>query len=1036
MTRRLTIVITLVLAVGIAAAAESSRAIAAEEPAPTPLQQVQDLLANGDYEEAEAGAHERLAVLESNGDANSVEAAELLDVLLESRWRTGLVDEETRGYGLRALEIKEDLLGPRDAGVGKTLHHLAIVAFFNGEYAEAQPLWEQAIEIRQEALGAEHADVAESMNGLANLLQTIGDYATARELYRGAVAIREKVYGPEHPRVAQSLNNFAVLLTETGAYAEALPLGERALAIKRKAVGDEHPQVAVSLVNLADTLEFMGEPERSKALLDQALAIWEKVAGPDDPQVAATLNNLAEQLRRQGLYAEAEPLYRRALTIWESAYGSEHPRIALVLNNLAEVEQATGDLAGALALQERSLAIREAALGPDHPVVANTTQNLAALRMRMGDLDTARALYQRSVAIRRAALGPDHPWVAESLAGLARLEATADHDGAALDAALEAERIGRDHLRLTGRSLAEEQALRYAAVRNTSLDLALTLAARSEDPVARRRVLDSLVRSRAVVLDEMAARHRSVSRATDPAIEGLVAQLAAARARLANLTVRGLGRLEPEVYRELLDRAREDKLAAERALAAASVEYASEQRRSRLGLDDVTQQLPAGSALIALALYDRGTPPESRPSYIAFVLQAGKASPQVVRLGSAEAMDGFVTEWKLEASQGTMSIRRTQAEAETAYRQAGSALRKALWDPLQEPLGDADRVFVVPDGTLNLVSLASLPLEGHEYLIERGPTLHYLSAERDLVPGEQSTGSGTGLLALGAPNYDDTATFSALAPAVDQDESAGGSDGTQADDATLTRSAQCGSFASLRFDPLPAAGREAREIVEIWRSAGEFGAADGAELTYLQGREATEEAFKREAPGRRSLHLATHGFFLGGECSARASGSRGFKVVEEPKAEPGLAGQVSPLLLAGLALAGANHRESAIGSEEDGILTAEEIAGLDLTRVEWAVLSACDTGVGEIRAGEGVFGLRRAMQVAGVRTLIMSLWPVDDEATRSWMQALYEGRLKDGLDSAEAVRHAGLVVLREKREAEGSSHPFYWAAFVAAGDWR
>ena len=135
-------------------------------------------------------------------------------------------------------------------------------------------------------------------------------------------------------------------------------------------------------------------------------------------------------------------------------------------------------------------------------------------------------------------------------------------------------------------------------------------------------------------------------------------------------------------------------------------------------------------------------------------------------------------------------------------------------------------------------------------------------------------------------------------------------------------------------------------------------------------------------------------------------------------------------------LAGANHRSAAGEGEDDGILTAEEIGSLDLSGVEWAVLSACDTGVGEIRAGEGVFGLRRAFQVAGTRTLIMSLWSVDDESTRSWMKALYEGRLKSHLDTAEAVHQATLTVLKQRRDAGLSTNPFYWAAFVAAGDWR
>jgi CHAT domain-containing protein len=181
------------------------------------------------------------------------------------------------------------------------------------------------------------------------------------------------------------------------------------------------------------------------------------------------------------------------------------------------------------------------------------------------------------------------------------------------------------------------------------------------------------------------------------------------------------------------------------------------------------------------------------------------------------------------------------------------------------------------------------------------------------------------------------------------------------------------------------------------------------------------------------LHLATHGFFLNGDCAPAPTGTRG--VGGLTSAWPRRTAE-NPLLLSGLALAGANRRASAAPDEDDGILTAEEVASLDLSGVEWAVLSACDTGVGEIRAGEGVFGLRRAFQVAGARTVVMSLWSVDDQATRAWMRALYQGRFQRKLSTADAVHEASFSMLRDRRAKGLSTHPFYWAAFVAAGDWR
>lgn len=190
---------------------------------------------------------------------------------------------------------------------------------------------------------------------------------------------------------------------------------------------------------------------------------------------------------------------------------------------------------------------------------------------------------------------------------------------------------------------------------------------------------------------------------------------------------------------------------------------------------------------------------------------------------------------------------------------------------------------------------------------------------------------------------------------------------------------------------------------------------------------------KREAPGHRVLHVATHGFFLNGACSPAPGSTRGVGGLAKAA---GTGAVDNPLLLSGLALAGANQRALVGPDEDDGILTAEEVASLNLEGVEWAVLSACDTGVGEIKTGEGVFGLRRAFQVAGARTVVMSLWSVDDQATRAWMRALYKGRFQKKLSTADAVHAASLAVLRDRRAKGQSTLPSYWAAFVAAGDWR
>ena len=229
-------------------------------------------------------------------------------------------------------------------------------------------------------------------------------------------------------------------------------------------------------------------------------------------------------------------------------------------------------------------------------------------------------------------------------------------------------------------------------------------------------------------------------------------------------------------------------------------------------------------------------------------------------------------------------------------------------------------------------------------------------------------------------------------------------------------------------------------MASLWRQTVDQ-TATAASDRLLSGGEATETAVKTLGPGRRIIHLATHAFVINDECDTSGVGLRsvgGLVAVGRPATTrgPKRAAIENPLLLSGLALAGANKRSTAQGEDDDGILTAEEVAALNLEGVEWAVLSACDTGLGEIRAGEGVFGLRRAFQVAGVRTVVMSLWGVEDQATRIWMEGLYRARLIDGLGTAESVREASLNFIRDRRAKGLSTHPFYWAGFVAAGDWR
>jgi CHAT domain-containing protein len=319
-------------------------------------------------------------------------------------------------------------------------------------------------------------------------------------------------------------------------------------------------------------------------------------------------------------------------------------------------------------------------------------------------------------------------------------------------------------------------------------------------------------------------------------------------------------------------------------------------------------------------------------------------------------------------------------------------------------------VHLVAEGPLTQLPWGALPDGRARYLVESGPTIHVLAAERDLLAGSADPGAAT-LLALGDVAFDRAAVR----------------EGAPKTAGVSTRSVlrACGSDRPLAFPPLPGTGREIDEIARVH---------SGDEML-LRGAEATEAAFKAAAPGRGLLHLATHAVLLDDDCALNPPGMRGvggLASVPNVKAEPA----PSPWLgrRAVLALSGADRAGEFDGDENEGLLTAEEVATLDLRGVDWVVLSACESGVAETWAREGRLGMTRAFHQAGAHAVIASLWPIDDDATVALMARLYAARAAGVTSAGEAMRRASCDVITARRAAGLDTHPFAWAAFTPSGD--
>lgn len=961
-----------------------SRSLGTEHPvvATTLCELARDVSKTGKRQEASELLERALAIRRSEYGEQSPPVAEVLQLLVSD----GPYDEPRRlSYAARALEIREACQGPEHPDTARALILLGAMKTVEGQHGEAQRLKTNGLAIIERTYGSQDLRVRRALMNLGWGLHVSGDIAGARPLYARALEITESVLGPDHYLVADTLNNLGVAQWQTGQFRRAAETFERALAAYRARLGEQHFTVARTLNNLAGLYEDTGELERARHTLEQALSIKENKGV--DWDYALSLSNLGRITMKLQDHATAKRQIERALEIQIEELGSEHSDVGMTRRYLGTLLLETGDLEGAVSNLEDAVRILRKTVGD--------SWTLSAAEMFLAD-----AYRQQGELI------------------------------AALDAALHADEVARGNYRNTIVTFSETEALALASLQGKPQALALTLLEDREQlgPDAAARVFDSLVRSRALVLDEMASRHRHYLGQMTPELDNLIGEHKEATAELSRLAVQRYSADPPENLEEQLQQVRSVAEHAERRLAERSRGFRDRLQRWSFGLKEVAAALPERAVLVSYARYEG----PHGPRYLAFVLHAGQAAPLVVPLGDAGSIDERVGRWLKQVSTAPPTPRAAAAAAEAECREAGAALARAVWEPVARQAPDAGLMLVVPAGSLQRVNFAALPAsEGTGYLLQRGALIHYLSTERDVAgfAERRRGGADGGALVLGGPDYDRSPTPLAKGQGPPEGPLVAESFGQLAAPVRNAR-ASCAELSGRRFGRLPGTWAEAREIAALFEGSGAAPGAGGAVL--LLGNDATEAAFKAQARGQRIVHLATHAFFADNCSSLLSDPGHTPQESHGPDVE-----NENPLLHSGLALAGANRRQEVDprALAEDGMLTAQEVAMLDLAETEWVVLSACESGGGELHAAEGILGLRHAFMIAGARTLIMSLWEVRDQPTRRWMQALYKSRL-EGLSTAAAVRHAAGTVLNERRERALDTHPYHWAPFIAVGDWR
>ena len=839
-----------------------------------------------------------------------------------------------------------------------------------GEYEKAAALAEQALSTRQSQAPAA-AEMIPSLNNLARALIGKGSYKEAEAQLRRALTIVGTVDKTNDPLIAEVLDQLASLYLFKGDFSAAAPLYQQSLAITEKALPADDIKHANALNNLAALSLEQGETAKAESLLNRAREIAEKKVKTNRRDAVSILNNLPTLHLAKGDYLRAETLYQKALETHEGWRGK--------VNKLM-------DLARPVVNSSGSMTMDEGEWQNNNPHITDTLNKLALIRVRQRRFDEANELLQRARRIQEYRLGVNHPSLAETFDNLALL-ARFDHRTAdALSWQRRSNEIRETNLRHNLIVGSERQKLYNLAQLSGRLDFTLSLHLNdaASDPSACAVAMTALLRHKGRGLDAQTDSIAELRRSVKEQDQALLDNLLEARTRLANLIIAGeAGPRSNEAQTKQLEKEIE-KLEEEIGQHSSGFRALTQ----AITPESVQRYIPANAALIEYALYtpvDEFNQPKSAPRYAAYLLTA-HGPPQGIDLGEADKIDGLIDR-----------LRKALSDPKSAdYKVLARAPDERIMQPARRLAGPSQSLLIAPQGKLNLLPFSALVDENQVFLVNRY-SFTYLTSGRDLLRLQNRTPSRQNPLIVADPDF-----------------------GERAASGSRLAAPNASPFAQTYFSPLPDTAIEAGELKALLSDA-----------TVLTRNEATETALKK-AMAPEILHIATHGFFL--EPAKRESGdpapTTGQRLLlqQTPLAVP-LTGQLAdnPLLRSGLGLAGANLLR---GGNDDGILSALEVSSLNLWGTKLVVLSACDTGVGEVRSGEGVYGLRRALALAGAETQVMSLWPVSDQGTRDLMIAYYKA-LQAGEGRSEAMRQVQIRMLANPERR----HPYYWASFIVSGAW-
>lgn len=987
---------------------------------------------------------------------------------------------EAEKWYQQSKTICEKELGKEHPMYALSLYRLSVLYKVKGEYKKAEPLLQEAISIQVKALGKEHKDYIESIRALQGLYYDTGELEKSMALALEIRDILKKTSGQETPEYAESLNSIALLYVKQSAYNQALALHLEALGIRERVLGKDKAPYAWSLNNLAMVYTHKGQYQKALPLYLEAQAIMLATEGKENKNFSIMLKSCGNAYQLLGRYDEAEAAYIESAEIIKRCFGAEHPDYALALSYLGRLYFSNGDYEKAFKLFTEASVIQEKALGPENIQYANTLFQIALLYNKMGQFDRARETGQKvkdiwgkklgenstayssalqflaetemnvkaydkaqdllteALDIREKIQGKTHRDYIRCIQVMARLYMLQGADEKALTLFLEVnnrynELLGKQHFDYAG-SLYQtamlynkmEQYDKAAEYFQDYNETALALLDQAETYSSEKEMLQkqSMFANRLSSLYQFVQHHPNDSlfcRAYNTALylnNGLLFNAMARERSLDNADkdTRAIYEewqsLNFQLYKlYVLPKANRDSTLIS-ALETQANELEKEiARRTETFVNtskkvqwfEIKQKLQPGEAAIEFVHFPYSIPEKKDSTlYGALILRPDDKHPQFVPLFEKQALLAVMQ----GAAGGNNFLKINELYTLTSAKSKQKNAYQLIWKPLETYLSDIKTVYCAPSGLLYYLNLAAIPVNEHQtfgdlrHLVILGSTRHLVTRTETTQYAVNDAYLAGGIRYEIAKNGTETYSKDLVTRYVEQS----GAPSFYAD----SIASRAGN---LRY--LPATAIEVHEIGQMLREANFATRVDTGFL-------ATEESITglgRFNPSPRILHIATHGYFF----------PNPKKNLEISDQEPAFRISEHPMIRSGLLMAGSKQTwltGKQLQGQEDGILTAYEISQMKLSNTELVVLSACETGLGDIAGYEGVYGLQRAFKLAGARYLIMSLWKVDDRSTKAFMAEFY----KQWLQRKQSIPMAFSATQKVMRSR--NLNPYDWAGFV------